>query len=130
MDTKGWDKLHPLLFVVGETRMKVKTLDIKDSSGTALAKVAVKHRQNKIKGMYDNSVRTPAAVLKAKHRFNFDKEYKHYIEDNYGDVLSKSDKKKLKELVEEHVEEGCVENVVDLHRHIKVIGIREGILFD
>jgi hypothetical protein len=110
--------------------MKLKQVEIMDRAGIALAKISVKHQQNKNKGMYDDPGRSPAQVLKGKRSYNFKKEFNRYVDEHYGDVLSKKDKKKLQGLVEEHYEEGCIENVEDLHRHIKAIGKKNEILFD
>lgn len=108
------------------TQVKIDNKDITIAAGSISTKV----RRNRIKGVYDNSAQSPLDIINKRHGYNFPKEFDKYVEMNYGDVMSTKDKKKLKELVEEHYEDGCIETVKDLHKHIRVIGERNNIIFD
>jgi hypothetical protein len=110
--------------------MRLNTVNVVDKGGVVLAKLSTKIKQKKIQGIYDGTRSNPAQILKGKRSYNFKKEFELYVSTNYGDIITKKDKKKLMGLVEEHYEDGCIENVPDLKRHIEVIGKREGILFD
>jgi hypothetical protein len=110
--------------------MRLKTVNLLDNKGVVLAKLSTKIKQKKIQGVFDGYKNNTAQILKGKRSYNFKKEFEIYVSANYGDVISKKDKKRLEGLVEEHYEDGCIENVPDLKRHIEVIGKREGILFD
>jgi hypothetical protein len=109
--------------------MKVRSIAIK-GEGIELAKVAIHAKRNRMKGMYDNTNPTAMDIYKARHKYDFKHEFNKFIEDNYVDVISKTDRKALMQAVETHYNEGCIENVEDLKRHIEVIGKREGIIFD
>ena len=109
--------------------MKIKLATIIDHDHIEIAKISFHKKRNTLKGLYDNN-NDSAALLKKKRAYDFKREFNKYIDQNYGDVLSKNDKKRLMGLVDEHYEEGCIENVKDLHRHIRKIGHKHNLIFD
>jgi len=110
--------------------MKVKTAHITLPGSVETAQVAIRHKQNKLKGTYNGSPSNPATTLKIRRNYDFKREFTRYVEENYGDVISKKDKKKLMDLVGEHYDSGCIEDVKDLRKHIKIIGKRNNLIFD
>jgi hypothetical protein len=108
------------------TTVKINDKDVVVSSGSISTKV----RRNRIKGVYNNSAQSPLEIMNKRHGYNFPKEFDKYVETNYGDVLSEKDKKRLKKVVEEHYEDGCIGTVKSLHKHIHILGERINIIFD
>lgn len=109
--------------------MRIVSATIKSTAGIALAKISVKHNQNKIKGVYNNNQMSVQKKRRRRHKFNFKREFNAYVDTNYGDVLSKSDKQKLKEEVQSHYDDGCITDVKSLQQHIEKIGRQNDLIF-
>jgi hypothetical protein len=111
--------------------MQVTKIQVVDKRGTVLAKLTNKVKQKRMQGMYENKVQSPAEILSKKRGYNFKKEFTQYVDENYGDILSKKDIENLKELVEEHYDdqEG-IPDIENLHEHIEQLGKEHNILFD
>jgi hypothetical protein len=110
--------------------MRVKQTILTDKRGIAIAKIANKIRQKKMQGVYDNTGQSPKDILNKRGTINFKKDFTRYVDDNYGDILSKKDIKKLHDLVEVHYESGDIDDMTDLVEHIESLGKEHNILFE
>jgi len=86
--------------------------------------------RNKIKGLFDDDESMDPIFLKRKRSFNIKHEFNLYINKNYGDILSKSDRKKLLALVTKYAEQNEIDNKKDLSEVIEHIGREEDLLLD
>jgi hypothetical protein len=110
--------------------MRVKQIALTDKGGVVVATISKMINQKRIQGIYDNAAQSPSDILSKRSNFNFKKEFTRYIDDNYGDVVSKGEAKKLKKLIEKQYEKGEIEDIKDLHETIELLGKERNILFD
>ena len=104
-------------------------MKIKSVNYITAAQLYQKVKRNRIKGVYEQKP-TNVALLKKKHKYDFDKEYDRYIALNYGDVLTSKDIAKLKTLVSEYVHIGKIQDAHTLHKYIKFLGKKHNLIFD